>query len=113
VGAINFLEIGYPVLDHITFYSASSRGLSEPLMLGDKQPFYDRPVHHRNFIVPMVLAPEETTTIVIRVDSTSSMQLPLTLWDQNAFYAAEQSRSMFEGIYYGIVLVMTLYNLFV
>ncbi|HLT13072.1 MAG TPA: 7TM diverse intracellular signaling domain-containing protein [Marinobacter sp.] len=113
VEAINFLEIGYPVLDHITFYSASSGGLSEPLMLGDKQPFYDRPVHHRNFIVPMVLAPEETTTIFIRVDSTSSMQLPLTLWDQNAFYAAEQSRSMFEGIYYGIVLVMILYNLFV
>jgi len=113
VEAINFLEIGYPVLDHITFYSASSDGLSQPLVLGDKQPFYDRPVHHRNFIIPMVLAPDETTTIFIRVATTSSMQLPLTLWDQDAFYAAEQARSLFEGIYYGIVLVMILYNLFV
>ncbi|WP_372966127.1 diguanylate cyclase [Marinobacter sp.] len=113
VEAITFLEIGYPVLDHIELYTVSSAGQSNPMKLGDKQPFYDRPVYHRNFIIPMVLAPNETTTLFIRVETTSSMQLPLILWDQSAFYATEQSRSMFEGAYFGIVLVMILYNLFV
>lgn len=108
--AVNFMEIGYPVLDHIEVYLPGS---SEALVLGDKQPFYDRPIHHRNFVVPLSLPAGETMSVYLRVDTTSSMQVPLTLWEQDAFYAADQGRSMLEGIYYGVVLVMILYNLFV
>ncbi len=46
-------------------------------------------------------------------DAARSMQVPLNLWGRDAFFVAEQSRTMFEGLYYGIVLVMILYNLFV
>lgn len=108
-----YLEIGYPVLDHIEVYADSPAMDSEPLVLGDKQPFYDRPIPHRNFIVPIDLAPEQESVVYLRVDTTSSMQVPLTLWDPSAFYSAEESRGLFEGLYYGIVLVMILYNLFV
>ncbi|KPQ27765.1 MAG: diguanylate cyclase [Marinobacter excellens HL-55] len=108
--AVNFMEIGYPVLDHIEVYLP---GTAEALVLGDKQPFYDRPIHHRNFVVPMLLPPGATISVYLRVDTTSSMQVPLTLWDRDAFYAADQGRSMLEGLYYGVVLVMILYNLFV
>lgn len=111
--ASNFLEIGYPVLDHVEVYREVDGSMQEPLLLGDKRPFYDRPIHHRNFIVPLPLPPESATTVYLRVDTTSSMQVPMTLWNQDAFYSAEQARSLFEGIYYGIVLVMILYNLFV
>ncbi|MCM0611378.1 diguanylate cyclase [Marinobacter sediminum] len=111
--AVTFLEIGYPVLDHIELYMNPGKPGSEALVLGDKQPFYDRPIDHRNFVVPVTLAAGKKATVYLRVDTTSSMQVPLTLWDQDAFYSAEQSRSMFEGLYYGIVLVMVLYNLFV
>lgn len=111
--ASNFLEIGYPVLDHIEVYRELDGELVESLSLGDKRPFYDRPIHHRNFVVPLPLPPVSDTIVYLRVDTTSSMQLPMILWDQDAFYAAEQARSLFEGIYYGIVLVMILYNLFV
>jgi diguanylate cyclase len=111
--ANTFLEIGYPVLDHIEVYINPEERNAKSLTLGDKQPFYDRPVLHRNFVVPITLAPGQRTTVYLRVDTTSSMQVPLTLWNQSAFYSVEQSRSMFEGLYYGIVLVMILYNLFV
>ncbi len=108
-----FLEIGYPVLDHIEVYVAPGQSDAESLVVGDKQPFYDRPIHHRNFVIPITLAANQNTVVYLRVDTTSSMQVPLTLWSPEAFYSVEQSRSMFEGLYYGIVLVMILYNLFV
>lgn len=111
--ASTFLEIGYPVLDQIDIYINPGQPGTKSMRLGDKQPFYDRPVHHRNFIVPITLAADQAATVYLRVETTSSMQVPLTLWDQSAFYSVEQSRSMFEGLYYGIVLVMILYNLFV
>tara|TARA_R110000850_G_scaffold88364_1_gene189784 strand:- start:2556 stop:3740 length:1185 start_codon:yes stop_codon:yes gene_type:complete len=107
------LEIGYPVLDHIEVYLLQDGELVKRQLLGDKQPFYQRPIYHRNFLVPLSLSRDDELSIYLRVDTTSSMQVPLTLWDQDAFYVAEQARSLFEGIYYGIVLVMILYNLFV
>jgi len=82
-------------------------------VLGDKQPFYDRPILHRNFVVPITLTPDQKAVVYLRVETTSAMQVPLTLWNQDAFYSVGQSRSMFEGLYYGIVLAMILYNLFV
>lgn len=111
--ANTFLEIGYPVLDQIEIYINPEQRGAESLVLGDKQPFYDRPILHRNFVVPITLAPDQKTVVYLRVETTSSMQVPLTLWNQNAFYSVEQSRSMFEGLYYGIVLAMILYSLFV
>lgn len=111
--ANTFLEIGYPVLDHIEVYFKPDDQSQNVLVLGDKQPFYDRPILHRNFVVPLTLAPFEKAEVYLRVKTTSSMQIPLTLWNQDAFYSVEQSRSMFEGLYYGIVLVMILYHVFV
>lgn len=108
-----YLEIAYPVLDRIEFHMLDDGHLLERHVLGDKQPFNERLIHHRNFLVPLTLLPGESRTVYMRVDTTSSMQVPLALWDRDAFFVAEQSRTMFEGFYYGIVLVMILYNLFV
>lgn len=107
------LEIGYPVLDRIEIYVNPESDDAMPLVLGDKQPFAERPIHHRNFVVPLTLVESGPNLIYLRVQTTSTMQVPLVLWDRNSFFGAEQARSMFEGIYYGIVLVMVLYNLFV
>lgn len=107
------LEIGYPVLDHIEVYLVNDGEVVRQHVLGDKRPFYDRLIYHRNFLVPLSLPAGGDLSVYLRVDTSSSMQVPLTLWDQDAYYVAEQSRSLFEGIYYGIVLVMVLYNLFV
>ncbi|KPP97953.1 diguanylate cyclase [Marinobacter sp. HL-58] len=108
-----FLEIGYPVLDHVEVYLVRDGALIEQYILGDKKPFHERLIHNRNFLVPLSLPADGNLTLYLRVDTSSSMQVPLTLWNQEAYYVAEQSRSLFEGIYYGIVLVMILYNLFV
>ncbi|WP_203301534.1 sensor domain-containing diguanylate cyclase [Marinobacter sediminum] len=110
------LEIAYPVLDQIEIFINPESSGAEPIesiVLGDKQPFDARPIQHRNFVVPLTLAAGEQTWIYLRVETTSSMQVPLILWEQNNFLAAEQARSIFEGLYYGIILVMVLYNLFV
>lgn len=90
-----FLEIGYPVLDHIEFYLLDDGELVERHVLGDNYPFYQRLIYHRNFLVPLALSGGDNLSMYLRVDTTSSMQVPLTLWDQDAFYVAEQSRSLF------------------
>ncbi|GAA3957089.1 hypothetical protein GCM10022278_14570 [Allohahella marinimesophila] len=107
------LELSYPVLDHVELYQISDGELVADYRTGDKLHFVERPLHHRNFLFPVRLGPHSQHDIYLRVQSTSALQVPLTLWSQTAFDVADQSRLLFEGMYYGIALVMFLYNLFV
>lgn len=107
------LEIGYPVLDFLDVYLLHRNGETRQFSLGDKRPFHDRPVDHRNFIVPLQLQADDTLDVYLRVRSTSSLQLPLMLWRDNTLLEASQAQMLGLGIYYGTMIVMVLYNLFV
>ena len=74
------LEIGYPVLDYIDVFQLFDNGNSVSHSMGDKRPFLDRPVRHRNFILPLQLHAGDLLDVYIRVHTTSSMQLPIMLW---------------------------------
>lgn len=107
-----FLEIGYPVLDRVNVFLVQDDRLVSAYAMGDKQPFYERPLHNRDFLVPIQLPATEQVDVYLQVQTTSSMQVPLTLWRHIAFMASEQSHLLFHGAYYGIVLVMIFYSLF-
>ncbi len=107
------LEVGYPVLDYLDVYLLHRNGDVRNLSLGDKRPFHDRPVDHRNFIIPLQLQPDDTLDVYLRVRTTSSVQLPLTIWRDNTLLEVSQAEMLGLGIYYGTMIVMVLYNLFV
>jgi len=107
-----FLEISYPVLDYIDAYIID--GLrKQHYRMGDKYPFHERPVDHRHFLVPLDWESDGPLTVYLAVRSSSSIQVPLMLWEQHAFYNVDQTRTLINGVYYGIMFVMILYNLFV
>src|SRR5690606_31205504 len=108
-----FIEISYPVLDYIDAYIINNGVLQQTYNLGDKYPFHQRPVDHRHFIVPLEWQGDETLTVYLAIRSSSSIQAPLTLWEQHAFYEVDQTRTLVQGVYYGIMFVMIMYNLFV
>lgn len=109
----DLLEIAYPVLDHVEAWVLRDGRVVDSYRMGDKVPFAERPLEHRFFLVPLRLEPGQDYTVVLRVRSDSAMQVPLTLWNEHAFFEHEQYRMMAEGIYFGSMLVMVLYNFFV
>lgn len=109
----DLLEIAYPVLDHVEAWILQGGRVVEHYRVGDKQPFASRPVAHRYFLLPLRLDPGETYTVVLRVRTDSAMQVPLTLWNERAFFEHDQYRLIGEGLYFGSMLIMVLYNFFV
>lgn len=107
------IEIDYPVLDEIDVYTAGPNGVTDHLKLGDKQPFKNRQVQFRNYIFPVHLETGMPLKIFLRVKSSSSIQLPLILWQENSLTAKNLDESMILGICLGIMLIMAIYNLFV
>ncbi|MBK8969872.1 MAG: response regulator [Hahellaceae bacterium] len=106
------LEVGYPLLDRVRVYVITNNRIQHILESGDAHPFEERLVHHRLLLFPLTLAPQQTTRLLIRVDSTSAIQMPMTLWEPSTFWAQDQYAVMAHSIYYGLVFVMMLYNLF-
>jgi len=107
------LEVGYNVLDFVDAYVVQPNQETVLHELGDKRPFHQRLVEHRNFIVPLDLAGQESATVYLRVETTSSMQVPLHLWRNNTLLQNTQTEMLGLGIYFGTMGVMVLYNLFV
>lgn len=108
-----FLEIGYPVLDFLNIYVEREGKLIARYELGDKFPFSQRPVQHRNFVIPLDLTGKSVTTVTLRVQTTSSVQVPATLWEVHTLIGHMQTQAILHGIYYGAMVVLMLYNLFI
>jgi serine phosphatase RsbU (regulator of sigma subunit) len=105
------LEIAYPVIDDIRVFLLKKGGVYR-LQLGDKVPFGDRPVFHRNFVIPLHLEEGESTEFFLRVKTTSSMQIPLSVYQEDGFAAKAQTDMLGYSLYYGAMMIMVIYNIF-
>jgi len=108
-----WLETQYPLIDHFTFHEVRHGVLTRTSQGGRALPFHDRPVKHRNYIVPVQLAQGEVVDVYIRVQSASSLQAPLTVWTPSAFVARDHEEQLVFGLYYGVLLAMLTYNLMI
>jgi signal transduction histidine kinase/CheY-like chemotaxis protein len=107
------LELQYPLLDHVDVYVMRNRGKMERLRLGDTLPFNRRPIDSSNFVIPLNIDSNEYISVYIRIQSTSSLGAPLQLWQYDHYFKSKQAVMVGQGLYYGIILIMILYNLFI
>ena len=107
------LAVTYPMLDSVDLYLDRGGLVTEHIHFGDKQPFAERPIEHRHYLFPVRMAGHETVTVYLRVQTSGSLQVPATLWTERAFWKADQIVLLGQGSYFGIMLVMILYNLFI
>ncbi|MBF0288368.1 MAG: response regulator [SAR324 cluster bacterium] len=107
------LEMGYPLMDHIEVYLPQSDGSWDVKKTGDIFPYSQREMNYRNFVFPIRLIPQQHQVLYLRFQTEGSMQFPLTLWAPSFFAEAVNKEVYILGIYYGIVLVMVLYNFFI
>ncbi len=107
------LEIAYNVLDSIDIYLIDENEIIEHHQLGDLLPFNERVYQHRNFVYPIHINPNQSRQLLIKVKTSTSMQIPLMLWKPASFHAKDQIEVLHLGIYYGAMIVMALYNLFI
>lgn len=110
------VELGYTLLDRIDFYASLPEPLDANLWkhtsTGDTFPFAQREYASTDFHFAL---PDQTgglQSVYIRVQSESSLVLPLTSWSGDALREREEDYRLALGLFYGIVLVMMLYNLF-
>ncbi|MBD0333572.1 MAG: hypothetical protein ICV66_13070, partial [Chitinophagaceae bacterium] len=107
-------ELGNTTLTDIQLYEIdSSGGLVAKHVSGNWQPFRQRETGDVNYQFQLSAQPHRTETLLLRVLHYRGTQFPFTAGTKEAFYRTSNSRSLFEGMYYGLMLLMVLYNLFI
>lgn len=107
------LKLAYPIIDNVDLYMPNADGGFEVIHSGEKVPITDRKYHDQNFIFDLRIPKGETQTYYLKLKSGEQIMLPLTLSTPKAEYQASALVDLYSGLYFGIVLVMILYNLFV
>lgn len=106
------IEIAYPLIDSMKVYHDQLSDQDYITTFGDELPFHQRPVDHRYFVLPWKLSPGGNTTLYFDIQTTSAIQLPLTIWEPIAFHQHDAKLRLWFGAYFGIMAAMALYNLF-
>ncbi len=106
-----FLEISKPHLGNLQFYRYLDGQMINEVQTGRHYSFDNREVKHRNFVFEMNLLPQTEEEIFFRVETESYLQFPVKLYKTQSFLEKEYQSQLVFGTYYGIMLVMFLYNL--
>jgi two-component system, sensor histidine kinase LadS len=104
------LVFEYPSLDLIAMYDAD-RPEAPALRSGDTLRFAERVIAHRQAVFPIELPAHGKRTLLLRIQSEGSLTIDATLWQAAAFAPHSEAGYAAHGLYFGMVLVLLIYNL--
>jgi diguanylate cyclase len=107
------LEIGWPLLEQVQVFqfNHTTQRWASAMTSGNNISMDQRPVLHHHFLFPISLLFNERATVYIRVESRMALFLTIDLWRNRTFWLQDQQRILSLGIFFGILLIMVLYNL--
>jgi len=106
------LEVGNPVLDSVVLYFPTDSVNYEAIALSYYKKFHLRPVKTPNFVFPLNLKPQTTTTVYLKIETKKALNFPLIIMPEQQFVAYNHKHDLVFGLYYGLIIVMMIYNLF-
>ncbi|MHA7878698.1 MAG: hybrid sensor histidine kinase/response regulator [Saccharospirillum sp.] len=105
------LVIANPLLDYLDLYQIFEA--SGPRLIyrgGMSRPFNSRSQNHRYFIVPVSVY--QPTTYLMRLESSPLTPSTITAYPSNQFWTPLQQADIVNWLFYGMILAMVFYNLF-
>ena len=105
------VSLDYPPLKSIDLYIRNGDQVKH-IPSGTSLPFESRPIQYRNFIYPLTNDGEAKYDLWLRVQSDTSIQIPISLWANQTYFEYETFKSYGWGIFFGILIALGLYNLF-
>lgn len=107
------MEIPYAPLDQIDLYVLSdSDSLELHKTNGDIFRISERDLPYRHPIFTFSIAPGQSRMLFVRVQTISSVQVPIVFWTPQTFQTASHHTQLINGVFYGAMFIMIMYQLF-
>ena len=105
------VEVDFPPLDYVWMYYPKEDGTIGEWLVGDMVDFDARYIKHRTINYGVDLPQNETVTLHFRMKVRGTVQLPVSLYSQSRFAEHMGDDNILFGVIYGILLVMSVFNL--
>lgn len=105
------LDVDYPSIDRVEVYRFTEGRLLQFARVGDDLPFRLRPLQVRTHAVALELQPGLRHELWLRVQTTSSMVLPISFMTAERYHQREASVQLLQGVIVGIGLCLLIYSI--
>ena len=107
------LELQFSNMQYVDLYLPSPDGKGFiARQTGVLRPFNTRDIENHHIVFNLPLSQNDEQTFYMRFQSGASMTLPLTIWSSQAFTQTSSTDLLLLGIFYGVFLIMLVFNLF-
>ena len=107
------LMLEQPIMDEASIYSFLKEGGIKTEKTGEFQAFPKRKYQVADYLFRLDLGPGLASTYLLKIKSTEQIQVPLVLGSESSIFQYLSGKYILSGLYFGIMLVMFLYNLFI
>jgi two-component system, sensor histidine kinase LadS len=107
------LEFYDQTIDHIEAYIPQENGSYEKISLGDSQPFEKRMFMHKNFEIALHMKSDTVMYYYFKVRSHDFADIRIAFRSTNRFIYYALNEYFLFGTFYGMILIITLYNFLV
>lgn len=108
--ALWYVWLRYAPLDYVTFYWVKNGAVISTYQSGDALPFSVRQVHVPENASFRYLSKGEKIDLYIKIKTQGSYRIPLEMHQSQHFEASIGEVLTFQGIYYGVLIVMSVFN---
>jgi signal transduction histidine kinase/DNA-binding NarL/FixJ family response regulator len=107
------LLLGDARIGFLDAYLPTATGAYRQINTGRMRPFATREIAHRTFLFRLDLPPGGRQDVFFRLSGPSALTFPIQFWRLDAFAIAATQDYGFRALLLGILLSITVYNLFV
>lgn len=107
------LEVGKCLLNVAELYIPEANGIYVVKSSDLREDWDQREVLHVNSVFPLTTYLDEEVTLYLKLKNHSSLQTPLTLWSREAFTKKVAKEEFIYGVFFGGMIIMLIYNIFV
>jgi two-component system, NtrC family, sensor kinase len=106
-------NIAHPIIDEVSMYVWHPNGTVDSVSYKETLPVNKRRFNHQNYIFDLPIPPNDSAVCYLKLRSKKQILVPLTLGNSKSVMHAISLTDLVSGMYFGVMIVMLLYNLFV
>ncbi len=107
------LNLACPTLDTVIMYSLYSDGSTGTVKMGEFESFDKRKYNHQDYIFDLNVPKDSILTVYLKIRSGDQMTAPLYVGTPKMIFEDNMQKDLMFGLFFGILLVMFFYNLFI
>jgi signal transduction histidine kinase len=108
-----WLELASTSVDEVYFYLFRNNELLDSVIYTHETSIHEKNLGHQHFLYELKPDSGSEYTLIFKLKSNKQLIVPFKIYTHEDLFKSMLNRDLLAGIYFGLILIMLLYNLFI